>query len=278
MVTTVSPGSTVPRVDTDLDYLAHLTLESARFREAIEAAPPQARVPSCPDWTAEDLFWHLAWVQSWWATIVRDNVTGPDARQLLPERPPARPELLRFYEQASRDLREVLSTVAADTPAWTRSDDHTVGFIRRKQAHEALIHRIDAEITAGNRTAMDPRLSADGVDEVLRVMYSGVPEWGNFAPDESRTLGIQATDTGDTWLITLGRFTGTDPDDGTSYNEPDFHVAGSDLGQPASALIRGRAADLDCWLWHRPPAAPTVRTGDGDVLAEFEAAIAPGIE
>ena len=35
-------------------------------------------------------------------------------------------------------------------------DDHTVGFIRRKQAHEALIHRIDAEVAAGNRTPMDP--------------------------------------------------------------------------------------------------------------------------
>jgi hypothetical protein len=117
VVTTVSARSTVPQVDTDLDYLAHLTLESARFGEAIAAAPPPARVLSCPDWTADDLLWHLAWVQSWWATIVRDNVTGPEARQLLPERPPNRPELLTFYEQASRDLREILSTVAPDTPA-----------------------------------------------------------------------------------------------------------------------------------------------------------------
>jgi uncharacterized protein (TIGR03083 family) len=272
------PASTVPEVDTDLDYVAHLTGESARFGEAIAAAPPEAPVLSCPDWTADDLLWHLAWVQSWWATIVRDNVTGPEAKQLEPERPRARPGLLEFYQQASRDLREVLSTVTADTPAWTWSDNHTVGFIRRKQAHEALIHRIDAETTAGNRTSMDPRLSADGVDEVLRVMYSGVPEWGSFAPDESRTLRIQATDTSDSWLITLGRFTGVDPDDGTSYDEPDFHVADSDSGEPASALVSGSAADLDCWLWHRPPAAPTLQTGIVDVLADFEAAIAPGID
>lgn len=260
-----------------MDYLAHLTRESARFAEAIAAAQPDAPVPSCPDWTADDLLWHLAWVQAWWATIVRANVTGPDAERLQPERPLARPGLLTFYQQASRDLRQILDTVTADTPAWTWSDDHTVGFILRKQAHEALIHRIDAEIIAGNRTPMDPRLSADGVDEVLRVMYSGVPECGSFALDESRTLRIQATDTGDSWLITLGRFTGTDPDDGTSYDESDFHVADSDSGDPASALISGSAADLDCWLWHRPLAAPTGETGNGGVLAEFEAAIAPGI-
>ena len=107
-------------------------------------------MPSCPDWTADDLLWHLAWVQSWWATIVRDNITGPDARQLLPERPAARPGLLEFYDQASQDLREILSTVSADTPAWTWSDDHTVRFLGHKQAHEALIHGFDAEITAGD--------------------------------------------------------------------------------------------------------------------------------
>jgi uncharacterized protein (TIGR03083 family) len=113
-------------------------------------------VPSCPDWAADDLLWHLAWVQSSWATIVRDNVTGPDARQVQPERPAARPGLLGFYRQAIQDLRQVLETLTADSAAWTWSDDHTVGFIRHKQAHEALIHRVDAEITAGNRTPMDP--------------------------------------------------------------------------------------------------------------------------
>ncbi|MGO9083109.1 MAG: maleylpyruvate isomerase family mycothiol-dependent enzyme [Streptosporangiaceae bacterium] len=259
-----------------LDYLAHLARESARFGAAIAAAPAGAAVPSCPAWTADDLLWHLAWVQSWWAAIVRDNLTGPDARQLQPERPPSRSGLLEFYQQAGQDLRLALGAVSADTPAWTWSDDHTVGFIRRKQAHEALIHRIDAEVTAGNRTAMDASLSADGVDEVLRVMYSGMPEWGSFVPEPPNTLRIQATDTGDTWLITLGRFTGTDPE-GTCYDEPDFQVAGRDSGQPASALISGSAADLDCWLWHRPPAGTISQSGNGGTLSEFEAAIAPGI-
>ena len=45
-------------------------------------------------------------------------------------------------------------------------------------------HRVDAELTAGERTAMDPALSTDGVDAVLRVMYGGVPPWGTFTPEE----------------------------------------------------------------------------------------------
>jgi len=50
----------------DLDYLGHLASESARFADAIRLAPPAARVPSCPDWTADDLLWHLAEVQFFW--------------------------------------------------------------------------------------------------------------------------------------------------------------------------------------------------------------------
>jgi len=50
----------------DVDYRAHLAEESARFAEVIAEVPPDARVPSCPDWSADDLLWHLAEVQWFW--------------------------------------------------------------------------------------------------------------------------------------------------------------------------------------------------------------------
>jgi uncharacterized protein (TIGR03083 family) len=263
-------------VNSQLDYVTHLTTESARFGEAIASAPSDAAVPTCPDWTADDLLWHLGWVQSWWAVIVRDKLTGPQARELMPDRPADRPGLLEYYRQAGHRLADVLRAVPAETEAWTWSNDQTVGFIRRKQAHEALIHRVDAEVTAGRRTPMDRALSADGVDEALRVMYSGVPDWGRFEADPARTLRIRATDTGDSWVVRLGRFTGTDPD-GVSYDEPDFDVLAADAGVRTLAVLSGTAADLDCRLWHRPPTGEIGRSGDEDVLSAFEEIIAPGI-
>ena len=261
---------------TDLDYVAHLARESDRFGEAIRAARPDEPVPSCPDWTADDLLWHLGEVQWFWAAIVRENITGPQADELKPGRPADRAGLQAFYQRASRDLAEVLAASAPDTAAWTWSEDQTVGFIRRRQAHEALIHRIDAELAAGRRTPVDPLLGADGVDEALRVMYGGVPGWGRFTSDDAKSLRLEATDTGDAWFVTLGRFTGTDPG-GTSYDEPDIHAAERDPGGPAAATVAGRAADLDCWLWHRPPVARIERSGDAEVLSGFESAVAPGI-
>jgi uncharacterized protein (TIGR03083 family) len=262
----------------ELDFLDHLELESARFAGAINSAPPQARVPSCPDWNADDLLWHLAEVQWFWGTIVRERATGDQAEASKPPRPAGRAGLAAFFDRASRELADVLAATPPDTSAWTWSEDHTVGFIRRRQAHEALIHRVDAELTAGRRTPMDPGLSADGVDEVLRIMYGGLPPWGSFTPSAAGTVRLRASDTGHTWLVAVGRFTGTDPGGGKSYDEPGIHAADRDPGGPAAAEVVGTAADLDCWLWHRPEYTPVTPSGDPGVLAHFESAIAPGID
>ena len=104
---------------TDLDYVAHLARESDRFGEAIRAARPDEPVPSCPDWTADDLLWHLGEVQWFWAAIVRENITGPRAEELKPGRPADRAGLQAFYQGASRDLAEVLAASAPGTAAWT---------------------------------------------------------------------------------------------------------------------------------------------------------------
>ncbi len=261
----------------DLDYLAHLAADSARFATVIDGLPPGAPVPSCPEWNADDLLWHLAQVQWFWGMVVREQLSGPEAEQLMPARPGDRAGLAGFYDRVRHDLRDVLAATAPSTAAWTWSEDHTVGFIRRRQAHEALIHRIDAELAAGDRTGMDPQLSADGVDEVLRVMYGYVPTWGIFTPGDAEPLRLRATDTADSWLITMGRFAGTDPGDQQAYDEPALLTARQDQGLPAAATVSGSAADLDCWLWHRSSGAQLERSGDQEVLGRFEAAIASGI-
>lgn len=265
-------------MSSDLDYLGHLARESARFAQVLSGAPSDAAVTSCPGWDAEDLLWHLGEVQWFWGTIVGDRLTDPAAAETRkPERPAGRAALASFYDGASRNLQAVLAGTPADAPVWTWSADQTAGFIRRRQSHEALIHRVDAELTTRSRSPMDARLSADGVDEVLRVMYGGQPAWGTFTPVADATLRIRATDTGDSWLVTLGRFTGVDPKDGTPCEEDDIAVAEKDGGGEVAATVAGSAADLDCWLWHRPAFDALARSGDAEVLARFDATIAPGL-
>ena len=263
-------------MQTPIDYLHHLSRESARFGEVARDLPGGVRVPSCPDWDADDLLWHLGCVQRFWGTVVRDGLTGAQVEQTKTARPPDHAALLDFYEESSRRLAGALAAASPEDPAWTWSDDQSVGFIRRRQVHEALMHRVDAEEAAGARTAMDPVLSADGVDEALRVLYCGVPDWGTFTPDGGRRVRLLTADTGDSWLIDLGRFTGTDPE-GTFCDEVDIHIADAAVADEASATVTADAADFDCWLWHRSLVGKIEFSGAEDVLRDFQSVIARGL-
>ena len=61
-----------------MDYLAHLRADSERFAQALNTCDPTTPVPSCPDWTASDLLWHLGEVQLFWGTIVAERLSDPD--------------------------------------------------------------------------------------------------------------------------------------------------------------------------------------------------------
>jgi uncharacterized protein (TIGR03083 family) len=259
-------------------YLEHIAHDSARFLAAVLAAPSDAPVPSCPDWSADDLLWHLGEVQWFWSELVRTRPAGPDA-YTEPERPSDRDGLAAFYRTASAALQGRLPGTPPDAMVWTWSpQDHTARFIRRRQAHEALIHRVDAELAAGERTPLDPVLAADGVDEALRIMYGGVPPWGTFTPDgEGAAVRLTATDVGRSWLTALGVWSGTSPNTGKSYADaPVFEIVPDD-GRPV-ASISGAAGDLDCLLWNRAPLGEVARAGDGRSLALFDAVIAEGIQ
>jgi uncharacterized protein (TIGR03083 family) len=262
-----------------LDYLAHLREDSARFAAVLREAPADGQVPTCPDWQTDDLLWHLAEVQWFWGTVVRDAVDDPEGLE-HPERPADRDGLMTFFDQATKELQTALADTDPAEHRWTWSrEDQTAGFIRRRQAHEALIHRVDAELTADiERAPMDPELASDGIDEALRIMFAGCPPWGHMEPETGATLRIRATDTGRSWLVTLGTFNGTAPDGKTYTDEPDIVVADEDTGEEAAATVEGAAADLDCWLWGRPTVGALLRTGHEPIHERFQEIVSQGVD
>lgn len=261
-----------------LDYLAHLREDSARFAAVLRDAPADGAVPTCPDWQADDLLWHLGEVQWFWGTIVRDAVTDPESLE-HPERPDDRAGLLAFFEAATKELQTALADTDPAEHRWTWSQDQTAGFIRRRQAHEALVHRVDAELTADvQRAPMDPELASDGIDEALRIMYGGCPPWGRIDPEPGVTLRIRTSDTGRSWHVTLGTFSGTDPEGRTYNGEADIVVADDDSGDDVAATVEGAAADLDCWLWGRPTIGALHRTGEELVHERFQEILSQGVD
>jgi uncharacterized protein (TIGR03083 family) len=253
------------------DYLRHLRDESQRFRDVLATCDPGARVPGCPEWNAADLLWHLAGVQWFWGTVIRTRPLGPDPDAKEPDRPESYDGLLEAFDTYSAALVSALEEADPAEVAWSWSTEQTAGFTFRRQAHEALIHRLDAEQTAGQVTPLDPELAADGVDEVLDVMYGGAPPWGEFAP-LPHFVQVDLSDRDESVWVQIGRFKGTDPGDQVEYDDDDIRVV-PDPGTPADSVIRGPAASLDAWLWRRADDSDLRISGDRKVYDHFRKAV-----
>lgn len=261
------------------DLMRAITAESDRFRAAIGLAPPDARVPTCPDWSADDLLWHLTGVHGFWAGILRSGaVTDPEAEAVeatRPQRPGDREAMLASFDRETEALLSELRRLPDDRPAWFWLDTaKTVGSTRRMQAHEALMHRIDAELTAGSSSApVDPELAADGVAHALEVMWGW---WGTvpgsvFLPVAGPVL-LSDAGGGESWLVQPGHWVGVHAS-GKAFDVPGAVRAAS--GEPA-ASVHGSAEALDRWLWSRGPEPES--SGDPASLAALRAAQAQGMQ
>ena len=64
------------------DLLTLIDDRSAALRSAAGAAPDlEGRVPGCPDWTLDDLVFHISEVQRFWAVVVTQaDTSGPPTR------------------------------------------------------------------------------------------------------------------------------------------------------------------------------------------------------
>src|SRR5665648_898810 len=90
-------------------FLAVIREQSERFLEALKGVQADAPVPSCDGWSADDLLWHLAEVQHFWAEVAA-GAPGDDIVE------PPRP----------KDVAELLSALASrggSTPCWSWHPD-----------------------------------------------------------------------------------------------------------------------------------------------------------
>lgn len=252
-------------------YLDFIRTESARFHEVLTHTDPSASVPTCPDWNAADLLWHLTEVQHSWEWVIANRPAVPEDDPQL-ARPEDYADLLALFENRSTAFLSTLGSADPAEEAWSWSQDHTVGFTYRRQAHEALIHRLDAELTAaGAFTDLDARLAGDGVHEALDVMFGDCPPWGTFTPGDG-LLRVDLVDTDQDVWVRLGQFNGLDPEDGESHDEPDISVVADPDAEP-DAVVAGPAGVVDAWLWGRGDDAEISTAGDPGVFARFRAII-----
>ena len=161
------------------DWLILLRAHTGRFAEAIGRGDLGAPIAACPGWSLRDLVDHLGGIHQWAANAV---VEGTPSFEPEPA-DGGQSDLVEWYRRHAEHLLDVLTTRPADAPAWTLDEnDRTVGFWRRRQVHETVIHTWDAERSYADPSAIDPALAWNGVEEVAEVLYPRQVRLGRIAP------------------------------------------------------------------------------------------------
>jgi len=79
-------------------------------------------------------------------------------------------------------------------------------FWSRRQFHEAMVHRVDAERAAGIPPVIDPVHAVDAIDEFLENIPCGRasgPAIAALAAEGSATVHLHATDADGEWTVRL---------------------------------------------------------------------------
>jgi uncharacterized protein (TIGR03083 family) len=255
------------------DHLILLDRYSERFLQLARSVDLDALVPSCPGWTAADLVHHLAEVQHFWASIVEGRLDDPGGVEPKPR--PGDPGLADLFDDARRLLWSALGGAAPDDSCWSWSETGgTVGWVARRQHHEAAIHLADLELAAGGRPQLQHATAVDGIAEMIDVMLGEFPRWMSYEPQWLVEVEVPDFDTAT--LLTVGLLSGTGPESGTVYIDlPGARRA--EYGLP-DAIVSGPAEAMDLWLWGRGPVDDLTVTGEGDAVEALRAAIADGTQ
>ena len=260
-----------------MDRLAVIRTESQRLADVLAEVSPSNRVPTCPEWDAADLLWHLTEVHGFWARVLADDVRSEEGvaevEAAAPQRPTSTREVLALRERATADLLAQLERLDDAEPRWSWWEpDQTVGFTRRMQTYEATMHRVDAELAADlDVSPLAPDVAVGAVDQCVDVMWGWVPEWG--AEEPLAVVALVADDTLDRWLVDVGHWTGTGPESGT---ELDWPFARPAAGGDPTVTVTGSVQDLALWAWGRGGSVQVEGSRPG--VEAVDALIAHGVQ
>lgn len=227
-----------------MDFRAALLDQTKAFGEMVRGADPLTPVPTCPDWTLNQLFRHVGRGTRWAAQIIAERRTEPvPPREVRNGKPPDDPDAaIGWLNGGPQQVIIAIEQVGSDARVWTATGIRPVGWWIRRLVHEVGVHRADAALALGVDYKLSPELAADAVSELLEMMVLQSQRLGP-AVDRGRTLHLHATDAG---LGPTGEWTIVNDEYGVNWTH--------DHGKGDVAL-RGPARDLLLAIVRRRPVA-----------------------
>ncbi|POX55239.1 hypothetical protein C3489_11865 [Streptomyces sp. Ru71] len=175
-----------------------------------------ATVPTCPDWTLDELVRHVGRALRWADQLVRTRAEENIPDEKVPDR--AGPDAVgdaaalgAWLAEAGDLVVEALREAGPDAAAWAWSGQATAGFWARRMTHEITVHRADAALAAGLPYEVAPEVAADAIDEWLEIVQfiqrMGLTEGAKELCGDGRSIHLHATDTpaelDAEWLVEL---------------------------------------------------------------------------
>ena len=205
-------------------------------------------IPTCDDWTMDRLLRHIGRIWTYVATIVGERLTAS------PDRPeiPGDKTSVEFATGALDELVDALMSCEADTPMWNWAEQPpTAMFWARRMAHEAAVHRYDAQTAHDVAHPIEAELAQDGLDELVDVILPLIV--ARDAPALPDAIYAFVASDEAAWCVQLGADGITRADAGAT---PDVTVRGTTSALLLAALnrvewstleVEGDAALLDAW-------------------------------
>jgi uncharacterized protein (TIGR03083 family) len=158
-----------------------LAVEGRRILEV--SIDLDAAVPSCPGWFARDLLGHVAGAWQVFAAIIDAGSTEPPDFSVFAGAPDDDDGALRTFGETQLDA--IVAAVAGADPnqaVWSWNATTTMRFYQRRVFHESVIHRVDAELAADDRSPVDGAVGIDGIDELFTELVATpeTPPSGSF--------------------------------------------------------------------------------------------------
>jgi uncharacterized protein (TIGR03083 family) len=239
-------------------FFAEIRASAAQLADIAGTHDPSLPVPTCPDWTLRQLATHVGRVHRWAAETVSTRATERIPFESVPDGAyPSEPAERAAWLNAGAARVITAITAAGDEPVWAFGRQAPASFWARRQAHETMVHRADAELAVGGEVVLDAAMAADGIDEWL-AMATGPRRRGDGsgALPVGAALHLQATGPGETddWVI-------SSTPDGLSVQRG---AAGRRAFSEAGVSVSGPADRLLLVLVRRRPAADPAITVTGD--------------
>jgi uncharacterized protein (TIGR03083 family) len=243
-------------------WLAALRADGPAVQDAVAEAGPDAAVPGCDGWTVADLVEHLPSLRRHFRTNVPRGVTTRPDDRVVPSPRPEWPEALEALRRELTGTIETLEALDPEFPAWTwPAQAKKAGFWHRRVAHEVSVHRWDAESAVGRATAIETKLAADGVTEILDTW---LPAGRRRSPTELQgVVHLTATDAAYEWFVRLRGNGVALLDTGTILDSDDHHPR---------AETTGTSSDLQLVLMGRRPLDVLTVSGDPRLISALHAA------